>query len=221
MVPMNFLPARRVGRLRRHRRVVGEGGEGSQEGRRRERRVRRQGRELHPPAEEGRAEADAGRRLRARHDERDDPRRRVPQDCRTSASATLVADTSSHMFSRPIDVDKIRADLRRRAEEHRAGGRDARDRPRRPGEEGRQRPGLRQPAGDAAVRHAHPGEVALQHAAGVHDLHDRPRDEVAGLDRRPRGDRQDQRAQGAASCTPRSTAPGSTGATRRRTAARG
>ena len=32
----------------------------------------------------------------------------------------LVADTSSDMFSRPIDVGKFGADLRRRAEEPRA-----------------------------------------------------------------------------------------------------
>ena len=42
----------------------------------------------------------------------------------------LVADTSSDMFSRPIDVVEVRADLRRRAEEPRAVRRDAGDHPR-------------------------------------------------------------------------------------------
>ena len=43
----------------------------------------------------------------------------------------LVADASSDMFSGPIDVVEVRADLRRRAEEPRARRRDAGDRPRR------------------------------------------------------------------------------------------
>ncbi len=33
----------------------------------------------------------------------------------------LVADASSHILSRPLDVSPLRADLRRRAEEHRPG----------------------------------------------------------------------------------------------------
>ena len=43
----------------------------------------------------------------------------------------LVSDTSSDMFSRPIDVATPRADLRGRAEEHGPGRRDARHHPRR------------------------------------------------------------------------------------------
>ena len=44
----------------------------------------------------------------------------------------LVSDTSSDMFSRPIDVAPPRADLRRRAEEHGPGRRHDRHHPRRP-----------------------------------------------------------------------------------------
>ena len=46
--------------------------------------------------------------------------------------APLVSDTSSDMFSRPIDVVEARADLRRRAEEHGPRRRHDRDRPRGP-----------------------------------------------------------------------------------------
>ena len=46
--------------------------------------------------------------------------------------APLVSDTSSDMFSRPIDVAPARADLRRRAEEHGPGRRHPRHHPRRP-----------------------------------------------------------------------------------------
>ena len=40
--------------------------------------------------------------------------------CPTAGDVPLVADTSSDMFSRPIDVVEVRADLRGRAEEPRA-----------------------------------------------------------------------------------------------------
>ena len=68
---------RRLGRLRRHRRVVAEGGQGSQAGRRREDRGDDRGRELHPRAEAGRADARSRRRLRPLHDQQHDLRHRV------------------------------------------------------------------------------------------------------------------------------------------------
>ena len=61
----------------------------------------------------------------------------TPSSARSSATSPrpaafpLVADTSSDMFSGPIDVVEVRPDLRRRAEEPRARRGDARDHPRR------------------------------------------------------------------------------------------
>jgi phosphoserine aminotransferase len=49
-----------------------------------------------------------------------------------TGSVPLVADMSSNILSRPIDVSQVRPDLRRRAEEHGPLGPDHRDRARRP-----------------------------------------------------------------------------------------
>ena len=98
---------RRDRRLHRHRRLGAEGGQGSAAGRHGEHRRRR------PKAENftripraGRAEADAERRLRAHHDEQHD--RSAPSGTSEPdvGDVPLVADTSSDMFSRPIDVAK-------------------------------------------------------------------------------------------------------------------
>ncbi len=61
------------------------------------------------------------RRLPALHAERDHRRGGVSLRAR-SVDVPLVADMSSTILSRPIDVQPLRADLRRRAEEHRPGG---------------------------------------------------------------------------------------------------
>ena len=74
----------------------------------------------------------------------------------------LVADMSSHILSRPIDVTPLRPDLRRRAEEHRPGGADDRHRPRRP-----DRPG------------------AADHAVGLRLRRRRPRPTRCTTRRRP------------------------------------
>ncbi len=74
----------------------------------------------------------AGRGLRALHAERDHRRRRVPVRPADVGDVPLVADMSSTILSRPIDVSPLRRHLCRRAEEHRPGGARRRHRARRP-----------------------------------------------------------------------------------------
>ena len=83
------------------------------------------GRELHARAEAGRADARSGRRLRAHT--RPTTRSSAPSSATLpdTGSVPLVADTSSDIFSAPDRRREVRADLRRRAEEPRAGRRDA------------------------------------------------------------------------------------------------
>ncbi len=57
-----------------------------------------------------------------------------------AGTVPLVADMSSTILSRPIDVVEVRRDLRRRAEEHRSGRPHARDRARRPARSRAHRP---------------------------------------------------------------------------------
>ena len=75
--------------------------------------------------------------------------------------AWLACDASSDIFSRPIDVTRYGAGLRRRAEEPRPGGRHARDHAARISCE---RAGARA-ADHAALPHARQAGLALQHAA--------------------------------------------------------
>ena len=86
MVPMNLLGAGADGRLHRHRLVGRQGGQGSEEGRHGQRRRLDEGRQLHPHSRAGRAQAHAGRRLRAHHDEQHDRGHRVEGRCRMSAT---------------------------------------------------------------------------------------------------------------------------------------
>ena len=105
MVPMNLLGARTDGRLHRHR-LVGA--------RRRSRKRRRSARVNVAASTKAenyarlpaavRAEAHAGRGLRPHDVEQHDRGHRVASAARTSATSPLVSDTSSDMFSRPIDV---------------------------------------------------------------------------------------------------------------------
>ena len=105
----------------------------------------------------------------------------------------LVADMSSNILSRPVDVSQVRPHLRRGTEEHRPGRVDHRHRARRPDRAG---------AADHAVglRLQATGRQRLdaQHAADLCDLHRRPGvqlDQGAG---RPRGDGRAQPRQGGA-----------------------
>ena len=128
----------------------------------------------------------------------------------------LVADTSSDMYSRPIDVSKyglIYAGAQKNLGPVR---RHARHRPRGPA-----RAHAFDAADDAAVWGARGEQVALQHAAGVRYLHHAARAAVADQGRRPA--RRSRRSTSArrASCTRRSTAPASIAATPPTTAARG
>ena len=75
MVPMNLLPAGRLRRLHRHRRVGAEGGQGSEAGRRGEDRRHDRGRQLQERPEAAGPDARSQRRLRPhdveQHDLRD------------------------------------------------------------------------------------------------------------------------------------------------------
>ncbi len=105
----------------------------------------------------------------------------------------LVADVSSHILSRPIDVSRIRRAVRRRAEEHRHGGRHAGDRARGP---------ARPRAADLpfGVRMEDRGreQLDVQHAAHLRDLHRRAGVQVAEAAGRPGGDRGAQHREGGA-----------------------
>ena len=129
--------------------------------------------------------------------------------------APLVADASSDMFSGPIDVGRfgliyagaqknlgpsgvtlviIREDLLGR--------------------------GRRRAADDAELQGARGEQLALQHAEHVRHLHPRPDDEVAEVARRAAGHRARSTSGRRRSSTPRSIAPASIAARRRRTAGR-
>ena len=90
----------------------------------------------------------------------------------------LVADMSSHILSRPLDVSRFGADLRRRAEEHRPGRPDDRDRARRPA-----RPRATGHAVDVRLRRRRRRRLDAQHAAHLRDLHRRAGVPVAASDR--------------------------------------
>ena len=128
----------------------------------------------------------------------------------------LVADTSSDMFSRPIDVVEVRADLRRRAEEPRAVRRDAGDHPR--GSAGAL---VEVAAHDAELRRARRERLDVQHAAVLRHLPDGPGDEV-GAGRRAASTAigAAQRAQGREALRRDRSHAASIAAPRRRTAAR-
>ena len=105
MVPMNLLTAGAHRRLHRHRRLGAEGGEGSAARRHGEHRGVDRVRELLAHSAAGRAEADAGRGVRALHDQQHALRHRVEERAGGRRRAAR-RDTSSDMFSRPIDVAK-------------------------------------------------------------------------------------------------------------------
>ncbi len=125
--------AGRGGRLRQHRRLVEEGHRRGQALLQGERRRRLRGRQLHRSVP-ARAELEARRRARPTCT----TRRTRPSAASSSTyvpdvgDVPLVADMSSTILSRPIDVSALRRDLRRRAEEHRPAGLVRRDRARRP-----------------------------------------------------------------------------------------
>ena len=130
--------------------------------------------------------------------------------------APLVADTSSDIFSGPIDVGALRPDLRRRAEEPRAVRRHAGDRPRGPA----------RPRSPTAL----PTMLNYKVHAENNSLYNTPPTfgiymlgltmkwlkSLGGL----AGDRRASTSARRRSSTPRSTAPASIAARRRRTAAR-
>ena len=97
------------GRLRRHRRVVEEGDQGSAR-RYCEVNVAASSRatELHLRPAAGDVEARRRTRPTCTYcSERDHRRRRIPLRCPTVGDVPLVADMSSHILSRPIDVAKF------------------------------------------------------------------------------------------------------------------
>ena len=130
MVPMNLLTAGRDRRLHRLRIVGREGDQGSEERRQRQRRRHDQGRELLARAAAGRAEADAGRRIRPHDVEQHDRRHRV----QGAAGGRRRAARQRHLVRHVQPADRRRpprADLFGRAEEHGPCRRHRRHRPRR------------------------------------------------------------------------------------------
>ena len=105
----------------------------------------------------------------------------------------LVADMSSHILSRVDRRVALRRDLRRRAEEHRAGRADARHRARRPA-----RPGAADHAVGVPLEGAGGGRLDAEYAADLRDLHRRARVRVAAGAGRRRGDRAAQHRKGEA-----------------------
>ncbi len=91
------------------------------------------------------------------------------------SAAPLVADMSSDIASRPVDVSEVWADLCRGAEESGAERRDGGDRKERPGGARGQKL-----ADAAAIPHTYQGEVAVPHAAYVCGVHPEPGDGVDG-----------------------------------------
>jgi hypothetical protein len=112
-------------------------------------------------------EARPERGLRPHLRQRDDRRRRVPLDARHRRRAAGRRHVVEHHVAagrrRPL-----RPDLRRRAEEHRAGRADHRDRPRRP-----DRPGAADHAGRVRLQAAGRQRLDAEHAADLCDLHRR------------------------------------------------
>ncbi len=127
----------------------------------------------------------------------------------------LVSDTSSDMFSRPIDVSKHALIYAGAQKEYGTGGRDGCHHPRRSA-------GAIASLASRDVELRGPGRERLdvQHAAGVRDLHAGPGDAVAdragAASKRSRKSTSERRQ----SCTRRSTGPGFIAAPRRRTAVR-
>jgi hypothetical protein len=148
---------RPLGRLRAHRFLVQEGLQGGPAHRQRAGGRLHRGRPLHPRA--------ARRRAAVR------PQAAYAHICTNEtihgvemfelpelpAGVPLVADMSSHILSRPMDV-ALRPDLRRRAEEHRPGRPRHRHRPRRP-------------AGQGAAHHAERDGLCHDGRARLHAQH--------------------------------------------------
>ena len=91
-----------------------------------------------------------------------------------TGSVPLVADMSSQHPVAPDRRRQVRPDLRRRAEEHRPGRPDHRDRARRP-----DRPGAADHAFGLRLQAAGRQRLDVQHAADLRDLHRRPGVQVA------------------------------------------
>ena len=92
----------------------------------------------------------------------------------------LVADMSSNILSRPVDVSPLRPDLRRRAEEHRSGRADDRDRARGP-----DRPGAAVHAVGLRLQAAGRQRFDAEYAADLRDLHRRAGVQLDQVARRP------------------------------------
>ena len=188
-----MLRGRTSGRLHRHRRVVEEVDQGGAEVRDGQRRRERQGERLHQhPA--------------ARQPGQLDPNAAYVHICTNetiggveyhwtpdTGDVPLVADMSSNILSRPVDVSQVRPDLRRRAEEHRPGRADHRHRARRP-----DRPGAADHAVGLRLQAAGRQRLDAQHAADLRDLHRRAGVQVDQGAGRPGGDGRAQPRQGGA-----------------------
>jgi tetratricopeptide (TPR) repeat protein len=126
-------PAARQGRrrLHRHRRVEQEVHQGSEEVRQGQRRRQRGRQRLHDHPAASTWKLDPERGLRAHLQQRDHRRRGIPLHARRGQRAA----GGRHVQRHPVAPDRrveVRPDLRRRAEEHRPGRPDHRDRARRP-----------------------------------------------------------------------------------------
>ena len=217
MVPMNLLPRRRQGRLHRHRRLVEEGGR-----RRRRRSAGLRSRRRPRPTNFTRIPEQSELKL--------DPEAayvhittnntiygtRVAPRARSRRRAAGRRRVFGHL--QPADRRRaVRADLRRRAEEPRAGRRDAGDHSRRPA-----RPRARRACRRCSTTTTHAKEKSLYNTPPVFAIY------VIGLvlkwllePGRARGDGEAQRREGGSCSTTRSTPPAaSTGRTRSRAAAR-
>ena len=131
MVPMNFLASSATADYIDGGSWADEGDQGSEEGRDGERRGQHEGRGLHahPDAAELKLTPGAAYvHMTSNNTIEGTEYKELPGGRR----ALLVSDTSSDMFSRPIDVLTPCADLFRRAEEHGTGRRDDRHHSRRP-----------------------------------------------------------------------------------------
>ena len=160
-------------------------------------------RKLFARAASGRAEADAGRRVRAHDLEQHDRGHRV----QGAAGGRRRAARQRHLLGHVQPSDRCRpprVDLLGRAEEHGAGRRHRRHRPRRPAASAPE-----VAADDAQLRGACGERLDVQHAAGVCGLRARAGHEMADRERRPDARLRRPTSARRRSCTPRSIGPAS------------
>ncbi len=185
-------PARRqIGRgLRQHGRVVEEVDQGGEEVLPGEYRRVGGGSQLHLRAGTRHLAALARRGLCPRLHQRDDRRGRIPLDPghrrRTAGRRHVVAHPVASRRRR-----EVRRDLRRRAEEHRTGGPDARHRA-----QGSARPRAADHAVGVSLEGAGGGRLDAQHAADVRDLYRGTGVRVAARARGSGRDRGEEHGQG-------------------------